>query len=233
MNGAFVSGARLAEVPLAARLGVSRTPLRLALIALEQEGLVEEHPVRGYVVRLLQRSDVFDSIEVRGLLEGMAGRLIVERQRFSRLHELEGLVSMMDRALPLLDGDPRQAFDIYIDGNRKFHQLLLEMAESSTLMRQMERVTGLPFAAPSSGFLRVQIQLERSRHVLRMGQDQHHSILEAIEQKEATRAEMLLREHARLARKNLEIALEDNALRRKVPGLQLIRDRKADSLSGP
>ena len=72
LSGEFTPGKRLPEIPLANRLGVSRTPLRLALSALEHEGLLEESPTRGYIVRSFQRTDIFDLIEIRGLLEGMA-----------------------------------------------------------------------------------------------------------------------------------------------------------------
>ncbi len=103
LSGEFTPGKRLPEIPLANRLGVSRTPLRLALSALEHEGLLEESPTRGYIVRSFQRTDIFDSIEIRGLLEGMAGRLAVERGLCTgvRLEAMKTCVAAIDVALKI------------------------------------------------------------------------------------------------------------------------------------
>jgi GntR family transcriptional regulator of vanillate catabolism len=58
-----------------------------------------------------------------------------------------------------------------------------------------------------------------------IAQDQHRCILQAIEAREGTRAEALMREHARLARRNLELALRNQRTRLLVPGSGLIRFR--------
>jgi len=57
-----------------------------------------------------------------------------------------------------------------------------------------------------------------------IGQDQHRAMLEAIEQRQGARAEALAREHSRLTRRNLRIALSDRTLRHLVPGVSLIAD---------
>ena len=79
ISGELAAGARLHEVALSARLGISRTPLRAALARLGQEGLVEALPTGGYAVRSFSREDVIDAIELRGVLEGTAVRLAAER----------------------------------------------------------------------------------------------------------------------------------------------------------
>src|SRR5271170_2626645 len=77
-SGEFAPGQRLAEIPVSARLGVSRTPVRRALALLAGEGLLAPAGARGYLVRDFTFKDILDSIEVRGLLEGMAARLLAE-----------------------------------------------------------------------------------------------------------------------------------------------------------
>ena len=67
------------ELRLVERLGVSRTPLRLALAALEHEGLLRGRGSRGYVVREFTAADISDAIELRGVLEGTAARFAAER----------------------------------------------------------------------------------------------------------------------------------------------------------
>src|SRR5205085_10438091 len=71
-SGAVGPGERLPEVELAERLGVSRTPLRLALMTLAHEGLLEALSGGGFAVRAFSRADVSDAIELRGVREGTA-----------------------------------------------------------------------------------------------------------------------------------------------------------------
>src|ERR671924_755438 len=80
LGGEYPPGQRLSELPLVERLGVSRTPLRLALARLEHEGLIEALPAGGYAVRQFTRADIDDAIELRGLLEGTAARFAAERR---------------------------------------------------------------------------------------------------------------------------------------------------------
>ena len=84
LDGEFSPGERVPEIGLAKRLGVSRTPLRLALSTLAHEGLLEPLPGGGFVVRAFTLRDVTDAIELRGVLEGTAARLAAERLRVGR-----------------------------------------------------------------------------------------------------------------------------------------------------
>ena len=79
LEGHFQPGERIREVPLAAELGVSRIPLRLVLERLAHEGLLVVRPTRGFVVQRFSTADIYEAIELRGLLEGMAARLAAER----------------------------------------------------------------------------------------------------------------------------------------------------------
>jgi GntR family transcriptional regulator of vanillate catabolism len=79
LNGVFRPRERVPELRLVEELGVSRTPLRIALITLEHEGLLETLPGGGFVVREFTRTDIDDAIELRGVLEGTAARLAAER----------------------------------------------------------------------------------------------------------------------------------------------------------
>src|SRR5580700_11505242 len=79
VQGRFRPGERIREVPLAAQLKVSRIPLHLALERLANEGFLEIRPTRGFVVQRFSTEDIYDAIELRGLLEGAASRLAAER----------------------------------------------------------------------------------------------------------------------------------------------------------
>jgi len=228
LEGEFQPGERMAEVPLALRLNVSRTPLRLALLSLERDGLLEKHPSRGFVVRAFRLEDIYDAIEMRAVMEGTAARFAAERLpldeavRDSNLRPAWQCVEEIDATL----GDPAlpvpHVYERYIELNQRFHDLLLGLAQSAVLRREMERLLSLPFASPNA-FLLVQSESSESRKILLFGQHQHHALLEAIGQRQGTRAEALAREHAQLTRNNLRIALSSRALRHLVPGISLIR----------
>ena len=93
LSGEFPPGTRMSELPLVERLGVSRTPLRLALATLEHEGLLESLAGGGYAVREFTQADVEDAIELRGVLEGTAVRFAAERgaskRQLAEMRELQ------------------------------------------------------------------------------------------------------------------------------------------------
>src|SRR5256885_9714817 len=79
LSGQFAPGERMSELPLVERLGVSRTPLRLALATLEHEGLLRNLSGGGYAVRAFTQADMRDAVELRGVLEGTAARFAAGR----------------------------------------------------------------------------------------------------------------------------------------------------------
>ena len=221
LAGELPGGERIAELAIVERLGVSRTPIRAALLRLEQEGLLEALPNGGYAVRTFSERDVADAIELRGTIEGLAARLAAERgvsdavlqQARQCLDQVDGLL-----AAPALDD---AAFTRYVALNQRFHNLLAEMPASPVLARELERVVSLPFASPS-GFVIVQANGPRARDRLVVAQDQHRQVLEAIAQREGARAEAIMREHSRLAQRNLREAMRTPHLGH-MPGVRLIR----------
>ncbi len=221
LAGELPGGARIAELTLVEMLGVSRTPIRAALMRLEQEGLLEALPNGGYAVRTFSERDVADAIELRGTVEGLAARIAAERGVAPEvLAEARDCLSAIDQVLeqPALDDE---AFTRYVDLNQRFHNLLSDMCASPVIVREIERVVNLPFASPS-GFVVVQANSPRARDMLIVAQDQHRQVLAAIEQREGARAEAIMREHSRLAQRNLREAVQGQHLVR-MPGVRLIR----------
>lgn len=223
LSGELPAGARIAELAIVERLGVSRTPIRAALMRLEQEGLLEALPNGGYAVRTFSERDVSDAIEMRGTVEGLAARLAAERGVAPVvLAEARDCLAGIDALLreQALDDE---AFMRYVSFNQKFHNLLAEMAGSGVIARELERVVSLPFASPS-GFVAVQANSPESRDMLIVAQDQHRQVLDAIERREGGRAEAIMREHSRLAQRNLRAAVQSPHLH-SMPGVRLIRQR--------
>ncbi len=221
LQGELPAGARITELTLVELLGVSRTPIRSALMRLEQEGLLQALPSGGHAVRIFSEQDVADAIELRGTLEGLAARLAAERGVPTPvLAQAQTCLDQIDQVLrdPSLSDE---MFSAYVRLNARFHRLLTEMSASAVLQREIERAASLPFASPS-GFVGVHTQDAAARDRLVVAQHQHRQVLEAIERREGARAEALMREHSRIARHNMQLALrEPGALR--VPGARLIR----------
>ncbi|MGA9860132.1 MAG: GntR family transcriptional regulator [Solirubrobacteraceae bacterium] len=218
-NGEFSPGERMSELPLVELLGVSRTPLRLALSQLEHEGLLRELPGGGYVVREFTQADVRDAIELRGVLEGTAARFAAERGASAR--DLAALRATNETIKKLVRRADYESFERYLHLNEAFHARLLKMARSPLLIRAVEGVVSLPFAGPSA-FVLAEAELPASRDILVVGYRHHVDLIEAIERRQGARAESLAREHARLALANLEIVVEHRDALERLPGAALI-----------
>ncbi len=222
LSGAYAPGERLTELAMVDRLAVSRTPVRAALMRLEEEGLLEAQPGGGYVVRAFTERDAIDAIEIRGTLEGLAARLAAERGVTpSQLSPLADIVRAIDAVIDAA-AENMEAFSHYVTLNARYHATLVSLADSRTLERQIERVIALPFASPSA-FIMMQAAVPHARLVLTVGQDQHRLVVQAIAAREGARAESLMREHARLAMRNLNHALSDAAAFGKLPGAGLMQ----------
>jgi GntR family transcriptional regulator, vanillate catabolism transcriptional regulator len=222
LRGAFRPGERLREIPLAARLKVSRTPLRLVLDRLEQEGLLTARPRGGFVATEFSVQDIHDGIEIRGMLEGTAARLAAERLAGpEELTEATTCLGRIDRLLQRWTSGT-DSLAQYISLNEQFHGLLLDLAKSAMLRRAMDRALAVPFASPNA-FILGHAQKKEGREVVTISQMHHRAIVDAIANREPTRAEALAREHSRLARTSLEMVLRDKRLLTQVPGASLIR----------
>ncbi len=221
LSGELKAGERLSELALVERLKVSRTPIRTAMMRLEQEGLAHPIPTGGFAVSAFSEQDIHAAIEVRGTLEGLAARLAAERDHpsidFSPVRECLAALDM----LVFEKGVTPKNFSDYVELNGQFHQHIVDLADSPVLTRQIARAVALPFAS-ASAFVTVQANLPEARILFTVAQDHHRCILRAVEAREGERAEFIMREHARLARRNLELALTNKKTRDLVPGSQLI-----------
>src|SRR5262245_4062424 len=88
LDGTFAPGELLAEAALAARFRTSRTPIREALMRLQEEGLVEIVPRRGPIVRLLAPAEMYETLLVREALEALAAYSAATRIPVAQLKEL-------------------------------------------------------------------------------------------------------------------------------------------------
>ena len=222
VQGHFRPGERMREVPLSKRLGVSRIPLRLALERLGHEGILEMRATRGFLAQQFEISDIYDAIDLRGALEGMAARMAAER--VSDAGQLATLRSLHEQMAEVVRRRKLNLDTVaeYITLNGQFHAEVLRLSQSRRLARAMDQICSLPFASPSA-FLQRHYLAPESHELFLISIEHHRAILEAISLREGSRADYISREHARVARRNLESALENRKLGETVPGLKLIK----------
>jgi phosphonate utilization transcriptional regulator len=127
LSGELAPGAKLTEMALAARLGVSRGPLREAFRMLEEAGLVRTEKNRGVYVRDLPVDEAIEIFDLRAAMDELVGRRLAERITPSQLREVRALVDAMERAVK---ADDTRGYHLL---NLQFHDRLVEMAGNRKL----------------------------------------------------------------------------------------------------
>ncbi len=127
LNGRYVSGDKLVEIKLADELGVSRTPVREALKQLELDGLVDNIPNRGVVVKGISQEDIDDILTIRLCIEGLVGQWVAERISDQEIKGLEEIFDLME--FYSTKGDIDKLFEL----NTKFHETLYQITKSRYL----------------------------------------------------------------------------------------------------
>ncbi len=202
VKGELPGGTRLYEVALAEELEISRTPVREAMSRLAEEGLLERARGGGFVVRSFTYADVLDAIELRGVLEGTALRLAAEAGVSpEKIQHIKSLIAQIDAGFSAA-GDPPD-LEAYSGLNEQFHDDIADLCPSGIVRSELQRVKSLPFASPSAFVFRRRESQTMTQSIV-IAQAHHHAMIEAIERREGARAEALAREHALIARRNLE-----------------------------
>jgi DNA-binding GntR family transcriptional regulator len=193
--GSLLPGARLREIDLAARLGISRTPVREAIRRLEADGLVEHLPRQGASLRRLSHAEVMELYEMRVVLEGTAARLAAHAASALELAELEEINAEMTGSV-----DPVQIARL----NRQFHTTLLNAAKNRFLKRFMLalRRTSLVLGR-STLFDRDRVDAAAAEHA---------DLLAALAARDAASAEAAMRVHIEAAHRSRLRQLRDAGL---------------------
>jgi DNA-binding GntR family transcriptional regulator len=141
-SGRFRPGERILEKALAHRLGISRTPIREALIRLEIEGVVVCTSRRSYNVRTLSVADVREIYDTLGILEGAAARMAVPRLTSDDLRDLRQFNKTMESAATTAD------LPGFGHWNRRFHDVFLLRLDNATLRDTCNLVRGPLYTFP-------------------------------------------------------------------------------------
>lgn len=180
-TGELPPGSVLEELALAARHGVSRTPVREALIQLAAEGLIELRPRRGAVVTSIGPARLIEMFEVMGELEAMCGRLAARRMSSA---ECDGLRRVHQDCLDAHDaGDP----DRYFYCNERFHEAIYAGSHNGFLQQEAQQLH-----RRLRPYRRLQLRV-RQRIVTSF--NEHQKVVDAICRGDAEAAAAALREH--------------------------------------
>jgi DNA-binding GntR family transcriptional regulator len=185
VDGRLPPGQRLKEEELARELGISRTPVREALLVLQAEGLVDAAPNRGAVVRSHEADDLEDLYQLRALLEGYAARRAAANISDADVHCLR---ESCDRFESLIEGEVQELVKV----NLFFHNVILDAAASRRVAELVRKVIELPLVYRSYIWYSVD-QRRISAHY-------HRQITKALEARDGERAELVMKEHVFEAR---------------------------------
>ena len=191
-DGSLPGGTRLDEMRLSQRIGVSRTPLREALIAMEAEGLVRSAPNRGFVVVRADAELVREIYPIKAALESAALRLGAEEAR-ARVPELRAINAK-------LAAETSKTKMHKLDA--QFHELLLAGCKNEGLMAMVDTFR--------SQAARVDGAHKRGMADRDGSCRQHEAVLEALEAGDYDAAETRLRTHFQLGAEVVVKWLEEN-----------------------
>jgi GntR family transcriptional regulator, vanillate catabolism transcriptional regulator len=135
LSGQIPPDERLTIESLALELGISRTPVREALKALESDGLVRLAPYRGVFVEPWARAEVFHRYGIRAMLEGYAAELACERDAEGCARQLEENCAIAEGVAAAADSSGGDCAQQLAELNQDFHRIIREASGSQTLIR--------------------------------------------------------------------------------------------------
>ncbi len=156
LSGELPPGEKLTEVALAARLGVSRGPLREAFRMLEEAGLVRTEKNRGVFVRDLPVEEAIEIFDLRATMDELVGRRLAAGIAPAALKEIRGLVDQMEHAVKAKDAHTYHLLNlrfhdrlVELAGNRKLTAIYRKLIKELSLFRRLDLADGwlMPISA--------------------------------------------------------------------------------------
>lgn len=189
MDGSFEPGDRLVETSIAEGMGVSRTPVREALRQLEIEGLAENVPRKGTIVKGISKRDILEIYEIREVLEGLAFRLACNNISEERILELKEMLLEMEQSID--NNDIKEYWRLH----GEFHNTIMYFSNNQRLIDQMKQI--YEYLSKLRNFTLVM----NKRRIIAM--EEHKALIKAFENKDEILAEQIGREHTLNAKRFL------------------------------
>ncbi len=181
LKGELKPGERLMELQLAAKLGVSRTPIREAIRMLEQEGLAVTIPRKGAEVAKMTEKDMEDVLQIRRSLEDLAVRLSCDKISTMELQELR---------VAMEDFEEKTKTDQVVEiakADVKFHEILYKASDNPKLLVLLNNLREQMYR------YRVEYLKDQTMHPRLI--EEHRKMYEALKAKDKERAAYYVEQH--------------------------------------
>lgn len=186
--GSYAPGAQLKEEHIARELDISRTPIRAALHRLVEDGLATAEVGRGVRVAEWTESDIQETYELRGLLEGHAAERAARRGGAALADALDALNDEMERAIAQGGSAlPERLQDV----NSRFHRAILEASGSPRLRGMLAGLIDMPVVIRSYFINRPQDNAQSLQH--------HRELAVAVRAGDGELARQVMQLHLRIA----------------------------------
>jgi DNA-binding GntR family transcriptional regulator len=187
LDGRYPGGSRLREQSLASELQISRTPVRSALIRLQEEGLIDLTANQGARVIAWTPKDIEEAFDLRAILEGWGAARATLHATPEQLERLNAACTSMEGLIQL---QPMESIEIVAQLaklNQVFHDTVAEASGSPKLPWLRKNLVSLPIVEKA--------YFSYSTEQLRSAVQDHRAIFRAIERRNAAEAESLMRAH--------------------------------------
>lgn len=179
--GTLEPGSLHSEQTIAARLGLSRTPIREALLQLATEGLVKFEPNRGARIMPLNSEHLAHVLQFRAAIEGCGASRMAATKNVERIAKLD---AELKRQRTIIKAGDRLR---WVQANMDFHMVLAECSENSLMIEA--------FAPLASHTKRLGYRMNSRSQRMRESLDEHSAIVDAIKRGDADRARTMAEEH--------------------------------------
>jgi DNA-binding GntR family transcriptional regulator len=185
LEGDYPPGSRLKEAETAALLGVSRTPVREALLQLEVEGLVELIPNRGAIVRELTQADVHEILVLRAILEAFCASTAATSMDDQGIDHLDVLHTELEHEATRPGGDGQAKTLAALNGG--FHRAVIGGSGNTRIAALLEKLVAIPAAWRTSFW--------NSRRHREAAVVYHREVVDAIRARDPLRADAVMKSH--------------------------------------
>jgi len=181
LNREYAPGQKLVEEEISTKYGVSRTPIREALLVLEQEGLVDNQPHVGMYVVSFRREEIIDLLRVEAAMEGLAAAEAAKRITQEEIAAFEALQEEMNSCQNPVGQEE------FFDYDRKIHSMLIQCSGSPTLIGILEKQLSLVYLCR---FYTIRAP-DRYFHSIK----EHQEIIDSFKNHDASRSEKAAQDH--------------------------------------
>ena len=183
LKGDLRPGERLMELQLAAKLGVSRTPIREAIRMLEQEGLAVTIPRKGAEVARMTEKNMEDVLQIREALDDLAVQVACDKMTEQQLKNLTLAMKNFENAIQTGNLSKIVAYDV------EFHDIIYESTDNPKLVTLLSNLR--------EQIYRYRVEYLQGKENYPMLIKEHETILEALREKNKERVVEAMRSHIR------------------------------------